>query len=921
MTPHEPDPGKQEGTLYRIIRLLTCSGLVAGSLWLPDPASAAEPHSPRLAGLLLAEAPDVARQRVLEFLDQADRAWQAGDQNEAVRLGLAADSLARRLGVQFAPSERSPGSVLAGYQGLVGAPAPGSQVSSAAAMPAAANPAPQDLGAVSPDEVQARVQSLLQAAESDVRGGRTAEALQKANQAQQLAAKHQIKFGVLDLKPVHIISAVRQIDPNAQLPAVQSQAIQTVGYDAPTAGTFPSNGQVQTADNTVPASGGDPKAIAAELMSYARDALDQGKLDEARQYALQARKYDDQVTYGLLDDRPDYILSEIEQRSQSMILPAGGQQAAGNGGNANREQALGLLNQAEQYLAQGNVAAAEQLARQAQQLDATYEVQDLRPELVLQDIQRMTGGRNMAAAQPAGDAAAKAQATELLRSARMAMQAGQIEQAQQLALQADQLDVTYELLEDSPERVLADAGRFAQRGMVAGGQPAQGAVGNEKAIASQLLANARQALRAGDVQTARRFAMQADQFDVPYDVTEDRPDLVLSAIEQASGMGAAMAAGGNAGARRDAFVVPAGATADTLFRQGIAALRSGDRETARGAFQAASQSGDELDPVRQQQLSDFLADLGAPSAIQQTSNSVVGGDSYGNPTGSLLEVAGERREIRADRLRTQTLDAIFRAEKLRDKQPEEALKLLSDTSAEINGSGIGEDEKTRLLASLESASASIEAFANQRRPLIELERRNTEVREQIRLEREHHVRVEQELAKLVDQYGELMDQRRFAEANHIARQARELDPENPVVVQMFWQSQFSGRNADNDRLREAKEETFFEVLQDTEWAVTHKIRDGHEMQFADNWSEIISRRTGTPTDLQDRTDEELRIQESLNKPVSLHFQEEPLASVMEYLANTYLINVVVDEPGLLESGVTSNTPVTINVDGIRLKTR
>jgi general secretion pathway protein D len=890
-TLNEPDPGTKEGrTLYRIIRLMACSGLVAGSLWWPEPSLAAKPGAPGLDGLLLAEAPDVAKQRVLDFLDEADRAWQSGDRNEAVRLGLAADSLARKLKVEFDPSERSPGSVLAGFQGLAGARTP------ARAEQSSEEPA-IDIAASSPEETHRRVQELLRAAESDVRAGRTQEALQKATTAQQLAVQQQVKFGALDVRPEHIVSAVRRIDPTAQMP---QPTIQTVGFDAP------------AATPSTPAAGTSPKAQVTELLAAARDAMDRGSYDEARDYALQARQFDGLVTYGVLDDRPDYLLREIETLSQSIIIPAGGRQPITAGGTGSRDEALALMQEAQARLEQGDVDGAEQLAMQAQQLDATYDLTDPRPEVMLQDISHWRGSQATVAGTTGGNAD-QAQAAAFVQAGRTAMQQGDFETAQQYALEASRFEVTYGLLEDNPEKLMADIARFSGQGAPAGGE-----IGNEHALARQLLAEARSALVAGDVDSARRLAMQADSLDVPYDVVEDRPDLILAELERF-----APSTGTIATSRRpavqDEFVVPPGATAASLFQQGVAALRSGDRDGARGAFQAAWQSGQELDPVRQQQLQDFLAELSTPSGIQQASNSTVTEELGSADTESLLGAAGERREIRSDRLRTQVLDAVFQAEKLRDTQPEKAIELLNTTSAEINAAAISEEDKTRLLASLESAIASIESHMATRAPLIELERRNAEVRARIALDRTEAVRVEQELAKLVDQYGDLMDQRRYAEAHHIARQAKELDPQNPVVVQMFYQSMFQGRQSDIDEMKDGKERMAWQALHDVDRAMVHSLSDDHPLQFGDDWQEIIARRKGTPTDAVERTEEELRIRSSLNMPVSLHFQEEPLVNVLDYIANNFLINVQADSEGLLENGITSDTPVTINVDGIRLQ--
>lgn len=903
---------------------MMCGGLVAGSLWLSDRAFAQEPFPPADGSATrVAPAPDVARRRVQDYLSQAQQAWRAGNRDQATRLALTADQLAREAGLTFGPNELSPGALLAEIQGLVPANP------RAAAVPPA-NPAGQG---TDPGQHHRHVQNLLQSAESDLRAGRFDEALDKAHRAELYAARNGVKFGPVDLRPEHIVSLVRRQNPAAAAApaAVPSQAPST---QAPP--------QVALAQTTpTPSQPGapaqDPAALkqhVQELLAAARHELQQQNFAEARSLALEARKYDGMVAYSIFDDRPDHVLADIERSTQTTILAAAPPGRGVDPNDTRRQQAVTMLREAEAHLQAGRLDIAEHLARQAQQMGVAFDVTDPRPEVVLQDIHhhriamsRQPGGSSNGAIQqtsgaldsaPGVNADAKAQATALLQAARQAMQESQWDLAVEYAQAAAEFDVTYGLLEDRPDRVLADITRLMEQGVhQAGGAlpvrtPAQ--PGSEKERAQELLARAEQALTQGDLNTARRLALEADQLDVAYDLLEVRPDALLAEIERIAAGGAPVAAA----PRRDSLVIPPGATAEELYQLGLSALRSGNREGARDAFLAAHHSGQPLDPVRRRKLQDYLAELAAPSSVR-TAGSQQSLDLNAGAQDPFLTTTSQRQEIRSDRLRTQVLEAIYQAEKIREKQPEQALELLTRTSAEVNAAEINEQEKSRLLASLESTTASLETYLQQRKPLIELERRNAEVRNQIRVERETKLRIEQELAALVEKYNELMEQRQFAAANHVARQAQELDPKNPVVVQMYWQSTFAARNADNEDLKNRKEETFIGVLRDVEWAPVHNIRDNHPVDYPKDWKSIIERRQAQPTDLDEHTEEELRVRESLNKSVSLHFDEEPLGAIMRHIADTFLINVTIDEKGLLESGITSSTPITINVDGIRLK--
>ena len=325
----------------------------------------------------------------------------------------------------------------------------------------------------------------------------------------------------------------------------------------------------------------------------------------------------------------------------------------------------------------------------------------------------------------------------------------------------------------------------------------------------------------------------------------------------------------------------------------MSSLRQGDKLAAFDSFQAAYQSGERLDVYRQQQLQNKLRELDPRRNAIQLTASEEPASPFSAPTRSPLDRAASAHEAKFDRLRTDVMNAIFRAERLRDSDPQQSLQVLDRTLESIGNSGLSATETQPLTLAVSNSRNSIDSFMTQRAPLLEQERKNSEVRSMIEREIETRVRVEQDLAMLVDQYNELYEQRRYSEAGVVAKKARELDPENPVVIMMVQQSKFAGRNASNERLREAKDEMFWGVLDDVEWGLAHKVRDGKEMVFPDTWDEMNKRRAGkydTSETGDLMTDEEIRVQKSLNDPVSLHFEEAPLEQVMAHVAQSHGIN-------------------------------
>ncbi|MCA9088867.1 MAG: hypothetical protein KDA90_09570, partial [Planctomycetaceae bacterium] len=888
--------------MFRIFGLLMCGGLVAASAWLArqthaqapagDEANpfaqfrqqsqsatgqtspAANPFGPtpsagtdsfgavsgNEAGLA-----DPNRVRVQDLMRQARAKQQAGQREEALRLASIAARTAAAWQVTLGPNEQTPAQLVAQLQGS--APQrPATEMFAQQAPTAIPSQVPETLA-----ERRDYAQKVLSAARKDIQQGHLAEAQGKVQHVQQL----DLTYDVFDLRPEQVmVELARAMPANPNGP---SDNLAQLNAPVPASAT-----QVQ-AQPQAPSASQDAKTRSRSLVQQARQAMQQGHLTEARELALEAQKID--TTWTLLDDRPEHVLADIGRLSGTEILVAHKQTADATPTaeprreDVLREQALAELRAARKLMAAGQFDAAREKALAVRREEVAYGLFDDRPELVLQELQTaqnqaMVAGGLVAsstppAAEPNSPEAQKAAALNLLHQARNAMQQGQLEAAVAKLEQAQKYDVVYDLFEETPERIREDLSRA-----IAEARSGQG---------NQVASNA--APFAGNVANAGGV-MQAD-------------------VRQ-----------------QDSVVSTAGGSASEMFNQGVAQLRQGNREGAYAAFLAAYNSGERLDPFRQQQLQDKLREL-APrrGAIQQVSNEVAGQPRglLPAPNGQVMDSAIQEQAVKFERLRVETLQAMTKAEQLREKKPEQALEVVDQTLESIASSDLGEERTGALTASLRSTRSSIERYMHQKAPIFEMERKNAEVKDLIERDLQTRLKIEQDLAELVDKYNTLMDQKRFAEAHSIAKQAKELDPTNPVVVNMDLKSQFALRNDQVDRLRSDKESAIWQQLHDVETSAFSPVSDAHPMVFSSNWAELKERRKAAPTDAREHSETELRVRRSLLNPVSLHFETVPLAQVMQHIADTQGINVVVDEAGLTEEGISATTPVSIGVDGIQLR--
>ena len=98
-----------------------------------------------------------------------------------------------------------------------------------------------------------------------------------------------------------------------------------------------------------------------------------------------------------------------------------------------------------------------------------------------------------------------------------------------------------------------------------------------------------------------------------------------------------------------------------------------------------------------------------------------------------------------------------------------------------------------------------------------------------------------EMPKLVAEFDELVKQKRFADAEIVAKRAKKISPNDPTAEMMVWKSKFARRAEATDRLKGNKDEAFSEQLNDVERAATVNVQDDGPVRHGDNWKAIRDR--------------------------------------------------------------------------------
>jgi type II secretory pathway component GspD/PulD (secretin) len=193
--------------------------------------------------------------------------------------------------------------------------------------------------------------------------------------------------------------------------------------------------------------------------------------------------------------------------------------------SSNTEKARQLVAQAQTALKKGDLATAEKLAKQAQDLRATLAYTETRPETVLAEVAR----KKLTAS---GTKTAGGDPKELMKLGRQALVAGKIDQAQDYASQANQAatakGMRWGLFDDTPASLakdVQDARKKADR--------AQSDSLFKKAKELFAAKPATEAERLQNLDQAMNMAYQAKNLHGDYSIWDlgDKPDSLIAKIE------------------------------------------------------------------------------------------------------------------------------------------------------------------------------------------------------------------------------------------------------------------------------------------------------------------------------------------------------------------------------------------------------
>jgi general secretion pathway protein D len=346
--------------------------------------------------------------------------------------------------------------------------------------------------------------------------------------------------------------------------------------------------------------------------------------------------------------------------------------------------------------------------------------------------------------------------------------------------------------------------------------------------------------------------------------------------------------------------------AQLLYQEGLQALQNQDRPGALLKFGEAWKLQDQLDPETRQQLKDKLTFLRANS----TPRPLAPGEQA-----SPLEQVNSQQELLRQKLWREILNEEKAAQQQAQKDPRGALANLTRLRDRVAAAEVAPAARKQLLTMVDRLVSELNTFIDQNKATIESAEQNNAVKAEVVRDQEVRLQAQGKLADMVEQFNRLLDEGRYAEAEVIARQARDIAPNEAVVTQMVEKAKLANAIARDTSLREQKETNFLRALHDVDRAIIGTVGDEFPIVFGDvkQWSALTRTRKGMLERARKMSPAEMEIQRSLTKPVEVRFINRPISEVMDTLGRMTGVNVYLDPQGLNAEGVTTDTPVTLNL--------
>ena len=351
-------------------------------------------------------------------------------------------------------------------------------------------------------------------------------------------------------------------------------------------------------------------------------------------------------------------------------------------------------------------------------------------------------------------------------------------------------------------------------------------------------------------------------------------------------------------------VAPSNASpAQRMYNDGLDALSRGDKDAARGLFLEAWRNEAQLDPATRSQLKDKLT-------LLQPVRTPRGTDAAADLTP--IQRADLEAQEKTRRLYREVTAELAKANETKVSNPLDTLDELERLRRRVDGSDIAENSKRTIAVLVDRAIKEQTLYNEAHRAEINLNLQNDSVRTQMATDAARDASIDEEVSSLVETFNQLMEERRYSEAEVVAKQVSELKPGVPIAQQMHHNARMGTRLLQAEDVEAMQEESFHGELASISERAANYDPD-NEITFPEEWGPRSRMRLEYAAGDSRLSVAEQMIERKMTMEVDIKYRDRPLGEVLDDLSATTGVPIVIDTRALTAVRVTPDTPVSLSL--------
>ncbi|MFO0879688.1 MAG: hypothetical protein U0840_20265 [Gemmataceae bacterium] len=288
--------------------------------------------------------------------------------------------------------------------------------------------------------------------------------------------------------------------------------------------------------------------------------------------------------------------------------------------------------------------------------------------------------------------------------------------------------------------------------------------------------------------------------------------------------------------------------------------------------------------------------------------------------GGLMDRHKQMQKVLFEKLRQDGLEVQREAaDKFRAGQTEQAMEMLQDYMVRLTEEKLEPGQMSLLKRPVESRLSHFRLLKAQKDlasgAVASKQASHDKVAARFKAEEMKQKNVE----KLMKDFNTLFKEGKYLEAESLAMRALELDPDNGVASAAVYMARRQRDVTAYRKIKDGRERMNLTALNDAENEPGADAVEKGVSYDQERWKEANKRKPIEPLKIGRTSEKEKAIQSQLSTPISISFDSTPLKQVLEELRDVHGINIVPDMPAMQEAGVSVESPISIKLDRVSLK--